>query len=249
MTIDTGALDTPVGPHEDEPHGDGFNNRLNWLRAGVLGGNDGIVSTAGIVMGVAGATERPDDDPGRGHRRPGGRRAEHGGAGSTSRSAPSATPSGRCSPRSARSSRDEPEEELAELAGLYVEQGAQRAAGARGRRGADRPRRAGRPRRDRARHRPRRPDQPVARRVGLDAGVHRSGALLPLLTITLTPAPVRVWATVAAVGRGARADRLGLAPDSATAPPAAPSPATSAAGVLAMAVTYGIGALLGTQIG
>jgi vacuolar iron transporter family protein len=29
---------------------------LNWLRAGVLGANDGIVSTAGIVMGVAGAT-------------------------------------------------------------------------------------------------------------------------------------------------------------------------------------------------
>ncbi|WP_051815802.1 VIT1/CCC1 transporter family protein, partial [Glycomyces tenuis] len=31
-------------------------NRLNWLRAGVLGANDGIVSTAGIVLGVAGAT-------------------------------------------------------------------------------------------------------------------------------------------------------------------------------------------------
>ncbi|MEN9342676.1 MAG: hypothetical protein RIR24_263 [Actinomycetota bacterium] len=29
--------------------------RLNWLRAGVLGANDGIVSTAGLVMGVAGA--------------------------------------------------------------------------------------------------------------------------------------------------------------------------------------------------
>ncbi|WP_460848799.1 VIT1/CCC1 transporter family protein [Nocardioides ultimimeridianus] len=39
-------------------HGDteGLSNRLNWLRAGVLGANDGIVSTAGIVMGVAGAT-------------------------------------------------------------------------------------------------------------------------------------------------------------------------------------------------
>ena len=30
--------------------------KLNWLRAGVLGANDGIVSTAGIVMGVAGAS-------------------------------------------------------------------------------------------------------------------------------------------------------------------------------------------------
>jgi VIT1/CCC1 family predicted Fe2+/Mn2+ transporter len=29
---------------------------LNWLRAGVLGANDGIVSTAGLVIGVAAAT-------------------------------------------------------------------------------------------------------------------------------------------------------------------------------------------------
>jgi VIT1/CCC1 family predicted Fe2+/Mn2+ transporter len=29
---------------------------LNWLRAGVLGANDGIVSTAGLVVGVAAAT-------------------------------------------------------------------------------------------------------------------------------------------------------------------------------------------------
>ena len=31
-------------------------SRLNWIRAGVLGANDGIVSTAGLVVGVAGAT-------------------------------------------------------------------------------------------------------------------------------------------------------------------------------------------------
>lgn len=31
-------------------------SKLNWLRAGVLGANDGIVSTAGLVFGVAGAT-------------------------------------------------------------------------------------------------------------------------------------------------------------------------------------------------
>lgn len=43
--------------HEGEPHHqDGLNDRLNWLRAGVLGANDGIVSVAGVVMGVAGAT-------------------------------------------------------------------------------------------------------------------------------------------------------------------------------------------------
>lgn len=39
-----------------EPHDPGLSGRLNWLRAGVLGANDGIVSTAGIVVGVAGAT-------------------------------------------------------------------------------------------------------------------------------------------------------------------------------------------------
>lgn len=46
----------------EHEHGDveGLGNRLNWLRAGVLGANDGIVSVAGIVMGVAGATsDRP----------------------------------------------------------------------------------------------------------------------------------------------------------------------------------------------
>ncbi|MFD1007249.1 VIT1/CCC1 transporter family protein [Oceanisphaera ostreae] len=30
--------------------------RLNWLRAGVLGANDGIISTAGLVIGVAAAS-------------------------------------------------------------------------------------------------------------------------------------------------------------------------------------------------
>jgi VIT1/CCC1 family predicted Fe2+/Mn2+ transporter len=43
-------------PHPGEPHFGGFASRLNWLRAGVLGANDGIVSVAGIVTGVAGAT-------------------------------------------------------------------------------------------------------------------------------------------------------------------------------------------------
>ena len=32
------------------------NSKLNWLRASVLGANDGIVSTSGIVVGVASAT-------------------------------------------------------------------------------------------------------------------------------------------------------------------------------------------------
>ena len=42
--------------HPREPHAGGIAGRLNWLRAAVLGANDGIVSVAGIVIGVAGAT-------------------------------------------------------------------------------------------------------------------------------------------------------------------------------------------------
>lgn len=42
--------------HPSEPHGGGVSQRLNWLRAGVLGANDGIVSVASLVVGVAGAT-------------------------------------------------------------------------------------------------------------------------------------------------------------------------------------------------
>jgi len=39
-----------------EPHAASVSRKLNWLRAGVLGANDGLVSTAGLVVGVAGAT-------------------------------------------------------------------------------------------------------------------------------------------------------------------------------------------------
>jgi len=42
----------PLAPASE----DSLNSRLNWLRAGVLGANDGIVSIAGLVFGVAGAT-------------------------------------------------------------------------------------------------------------------------------------------------------------------------------------------------
>lgn len=45
-----------TGTHPHEPHGESLGSRLNWLRAGVLGANDGIVSVAGLVVGVAGAT-------------------------------------------------------------------------------------------------------------------------------------------------------------------------------------------------
>ena len=42
--------------HSVEPHSGSVAAQLNWLRAGVLGANDGIISTAGLVIGVAAAT-------------------------------------------------------------------------------------------------------------------------------------------------------------------------------------------------
>jgi vacuolar iron transporter family protein len=53
------TADRPGGagkPSAAKPHHGSVANKLNWLRAAVLGANDGIVSTAGIVVGVAAAT-------------------------------------------------------------------------------------------------------------------------------------------------------------------------------------------------
>ena len=50
--------ESDAGRHEDnEPFGGGsIAQRLNWLRAGVLGANDGIVSISGLLVGVAAAS-------------------------------------------------------------------------------------------------------------------------------------------------------------------------------------------------
>lgn len=56
----TASTDPSTAADEHGPtpefHQDGLAARMNWLRAGVLGANDGIVSIAGLVVGVAGAT-------------------------------------------------------------------------------------------------------------------------------------------------------------------------------------------------
>ncbi|WP_194949850.1 VIT family protein [Actinomyces trachealis] len=46
------GLAAPTEPKRDNSN---LASRLNWLRAGVLGANDGIVSVAGLVIGVAAA--------------------------------------------------------------------------------------------------------------------------------------------------------------------------------------------------
>lgn len=50
MVVMTIRMNDLSEPHED------LASRLNWLRAGVLGANDGIVSVAAVVVGVAGVT-------------------------------------------------------------------------------------------------------------------------------------------------------------------------------------------------
>jgi len=246
MTTDTGALDAPVGPHEDEPHGDGINNRLNWLRAGVLGANDGIVSTAGLVMGVAGATSDRTT-------------ILIAGIAGLAAGALSMAAGEYVSVSTQRDSEQallakeraelehEPEEELAELAGLYVEKGLTQelarqvaeeltahdalAAHAETELGID-------------------PDDLTNPWHAAWASMlaFTLGALLPLLTITLTPASVRIWATVAAVGvalalTGWVSARFGYGAARRAVL------RNVGGGVLAMAVTYAVGALVGTQIG
>lgn len=52
----TASMSETVKLSHNEPHDSSVAARLNWLRAGVLGANDGIVSVAATVVGVAGVT-------------------------------------------------------------------------------------------------------------------------------------------------------------------------------------------------
>lgn len=52
----TAMENTNKKAHHHEPHTEKTISKLNWLRASVLGANDGIVSVAGLVVGVASAT-------------------------------------------------------------------------------------------------------------------------------------------------------------------------------------------------
>lgn len=113
---------TMPGRHPDEPHREGLAQRLNWLRAGVLGANDGIVSVAAVVVGVASAT------PAVPAILTAGLAALVGGAISMALGEYVSVSSQRDSERAliAKESRElaeMPEAELAELAGLYEAKG------------------------------------------------------------------------------------------------------------------------------
>lgn len=243
MTTD--PADIRIGPHPDEPHEQGFSARLNWLRAAVLGANDGIVSTAGIVVGVAGAT----DD--RGQIVVAGVAGLVAGAMSMGAGEYVSVSTQRDSEQALlrkerRELREMPEEELAELAEIYAGKGldpelalevarqltAHDALGAHAEAelGID-------------------PDELTNPWHAAWASMlsFTVGALLPLLTILAVPAGARLAVTVGAV-------LVALALTGWASATLGRSPAgravvrNMAGGLLAMAVTYGIGSAVGVTL-
>ncbi|RNM12430.1 VIT1/CCC1 transporter family protein [Nocardioides pocheonensis] len=237
--------DTEIGPHEHEPHGGGTNALLNWLRAAVLGANDGIVSTAGLVMGVAGATTD------RQAIFVAGLAGVIAGALSMAAGEYVSVSSQKDTEKALlakemRELEEEPEEELAELAGIYRGKGLSEAT-------------ARQVALELTAH-----DALAAHaeaELGLDAYERTKpshaalasmtaftiGALLPLLTITLLPQSVRIWATVVSVVLALAL--TGFA--SARFTNAIVSRAmvrTVGGGLLAMGVTYAVGSLVGANI-
>ena len=234
--------DTTTGTSHEEPHDESLGSRLNWLRAAVLGANDGIVSTAGLVVGVAGATDS----------RPALLTAGLAGllAGSMSMAAGEyvSVSTQRDSEKAAlalerRELREQPEAELEELTGLLTERGLSEAVA----REAARQLTA----RDALRAH-------ANEELGIDPDAltnpwHAAGAsflaftvgaLLPLLAIVLPPTSARLWVTVLSVLAalaltGWVSARLGSAPVGRALA------RNVGGGAVAMAVTYAAGALLG----
>jgi len=232
--------------HDAEPHGTAWAERLNWLRAGVLGANDGIVSVAAIVVGVAGATSAlvPIASA--------GAAALVGGAISMALGEYVSVSSQRDSQRALiakeeRELAEMPQQELAELTGIYVAKGLSPGTAAR------------------VAEELTESDALAAHldaELNLDASEILSpwaaarasavaflvGGALPLLAILLAPPAVRVPLTcglvlVALAATGALGARLGRSPL------LRPALRVVAGGALALAATYGIGSLLGAAVG
>ncbi|MER6048080.1 VIT family protein [Streptomyces sp. NPDC001793] len=229
-------------PEHDEAHGGGLGSRLNWLRAAVLGANDGVVSTAGLVVGVAGATDS------RSTLLTAGLAGLLAGSMSMAAGEYVSVSTQRDSERAAlalekRELATEPQAELRELTDLLEGKGL---SGALAQEVAE----------QLTAHDALRAHAEVE--LGIDpdeltnpwhaAGASflafTAGALLPLLAIVLPPAGQRLWITVLAVLAaltvcGWTSARLGTAP-------VAPAVVRNVAGgALAMAVTYVAGTLLG----
>ena len=220
-----------------------LSRRSGWLRAAVLGANDGILSTASLVLGVAasGASGSAIVTAGIAGLVAGALSMAAGEYVSVSSQRDAERADIRLEERELR--RD-PAGELRELAGVYEQRGlppalATEVAVTLSRRGALAAH---------ARDELGLDEQRLARpfqAAWTSALSFSAGAMLPLLAVAATPAPARVGATVVvtlmALGLlGDLGARLGGAPRRrATA-------RVIAWGAVAMAITAGIGALVGT---
>ncbi|QIM20149.1 VIT family protein [Phycicoccus sp. HDW14] len=239
------SLEEALDAHT-EAHDGSMASRLNWLRAGVLGANDGIVSTAGLVIGVAAATTD------RGAVLTAGLAGLAAGALSMAVGEYVSVSTQRDSERAliakeVRELREEPEAELAELAEIYEGKGLS-------------PELALQVASELTAH------DALAAHAEAELGIdpenftnpwHAAwasmvaftvGAVLPLLAIVLPPTGWRVPVTVVAVVlalafTGLLSARLGDS-DARRA-----TVRVVVGGLLAMAVTYGIGSLVGAQVG
>ena len=238
--------DAQLGPHDDEPHDNADTSALlNWLRAAVLGANDGIVSTAGLVMGVAGATTN------RHTILVAGLAGLVAGALSMAAGEYVSVSTQRDTEQALLAKEraeleEEPEEELAELAGLYVAKGLSDetarqvaieltehdalAAHAEAELGID-------------------PDALTRPWQAAFASMlaFTLGALLPVLTITLLPEDTRVPATVISVVVALALTGF-LSARFAEADVRRAIVRNIAGGLLAMLVTYVIGDLVGGKL-
>jgi VIT1/CCC1 family predicted Fe2+/Mn2+ transporter len=229
-----------------EPHHEDLGSRLNWLRAGVLGANDGIVSTAGLVVGVAGATDS------RSALLTAGMAGLFAGSLSMAAGEYVSVSTQRDSEKAAvelekKELREQPEEELAELTQILRSRGLSPEIAE-----------------ESARQLTERDALRAHTRVELNIDpdslanpwhaawasfvAFTVGALLPLLAIILPPQSWRLPVTVVSVlvalaCTGWGSARLGAAP----AGPAVVR--TMAGGALAMGVTYLVGTLLGSTGG
>lgn len=232
-----------VEQHSNEPHDQSFAARLNWLRAGVLGANDGIVSVAATVVGVAGVTNEATPIL------VAGAAAVVGGAVSMALGEYVSVSSQSDSQRSLidkerQELRDDPHGELAELAAMYRAKGLSEAT-------------AQTVARELTDHDALRAHLEVELRIDegevasawnaalASAVAFTAGAILPLLAILLTPAGVRVPLTFLAVVvalaiTGSVSARIGGSSKRRA------TLRLVVGGAVAMAFTYCVGLLLGT---
>jgi vacuolar iron transporter family protein len=239
------AAEDGQATHPQEPHAAGLAGRLNWLRAAVLGANDGIVSVAGIVIGVAGATTS------RGPIFTAGLAGLVAGAVSMALGEYVSVSSQRDSERAQiaqekRELADTPEVELTELTALYEAKGLS-AATARTVAAELTARDPLAAHLDAELHiDPADIPSPV-QAAGASALSFTIGGLLPMLAILLPPASARVWVAfiavlVALALTGALSARLGGSDVRRAVL------RVVIGGALGLAFTYGIGRLFGTAI-